>query len=374
MTQDIELSLPQGSLKLQRLPLRRKQTLQAWDSADQLALTQLQDIKPDSRILLVNDHFGALATGLSALHKQLQLTVWSDSYLAQQALHHNCQLNQLPAVKFVEAVATPQGPFDLVVMRAPKSHSLIQDQIKRLVPQLAADASLLLPIMVKHLDNSLYDLLTKLLGSLSASRAVKKARVLSAQPAKVSGRSPDPVIKSWQYKDFTLSHYSGVYGRKRLDEGSQFLLENFPKGDFKCIIDLGCGNGILSLQAAKTWPHAQILGVDESYMAVASAKLNAEQNDLATTCEFKVGNCLAALANKSADLILCNPPFHQQRVVGDQLAMAMFADASRVLDTQGELWVVGNRHLSYHAKLKRWFKHIEQQGKHPKFIVLRCRK
>ncbi|MGB2517495.1 MAG: 50S rRNA methyltransferase, partial [Pseudomonadales bacterium] len=130
MTQDIELALPQGSLKLQRLPLRRKQTLQAWDSADQLALTQLQDIKPDSRILLVNDHFGALATGLSALHKQLQLTVWSDSYLARQALHHNCQLNQLPEIKFVEAVVTPQGPFDLVVMRAPKSHSLLQDQIK----------------------------------------------------------------------------------------------------------------------------------------------------------------------------------------------------------------------------------------------------
>jgi 23S rRNA (guanine1835-N2)-methyltransferase len=374
MTQDIELALPQGSLKLQRLPLRRKQTLQAWDSADQLALTQLQDIKPDSRILLVNDHFGALGTGLSALHKQVQLTVWSDSFLAWQALQHNCQLNQLPEVKFVEAVATPQGPFDLVVMRVPKSHSLLQDQIKRLLPQLAADASLLLPIMVKHLDNSLYDLLTKLLGPLSASRAVKKARVLSAQPANASATSPAPVIKSWQYKDFTLSHYSGVYGRKRLDEGSQFLLENFPKGDFKRIIDLGCGNGILSLQAAKTWPHAQILGVDESYMAVASAKLNAEQNALAATCEFQVGNCLAGLATKSADLIMCNPPFHQQRVVGDQLAMAMFADASRVLDTQGELWVVGNRHLGYHVKLKRWFKHIEQQGKHPKFVVLRCRK
>lgn len=73
------------------------------------------------------------------------------------------------------------------------------------------------------------------------------------------------------------------------------------------------------------------------------------------------------------DLILCNPPFHQERVVGDQIAMRMFAQAAKVLTPEGELWVVGNRHLGYHAKLKRWFKRVEQIGAHPKFVVLKAR-
>jgi len=117
-----------------------------------------------------------------------------------------------------------------------------------------------------------------------------------------------------------------------------------------------------------------VTGVDESYMAVASATLNARQNGVQQQCQFQVGNCAADLVDQSADLVLCNPPFHQQRVVGDHLAMAMFADAARVLTASGELWVVGNRHLGYHAKLKRWFKRVDQQGKHAKFVVLRCRK
>jgi 16S rRNA (guanine1207-N2)-methyltransferase len=374
MTSDTLLELPQGSLKLQRMPLRSSDSLRAWDSADQLLLAQLQDLGPVSNILVVNDHFGALGTGLAYAHQGVKLTVWSDSYLAQQALQHNCRSNQLPEVHFIDAVATPQGPFDLVIMRVPKSHSLLQDQISRLLPQLTPTARVIMPIMVKYLDNSLYELLTRLLGPLTSSRAVKKARLLSAEPTQITSQAPMPVINSWQYGDLTLSHYSGVYGRKRLDEGSQFLLQNWPRGDYKNIVDLGCGNGILSLQAARSWPYAAITGVDESYMAVSSAAYNAKQNGVAKSCQFQVGNCLTELADKSADLILCNPPFHQQRVVGDQLAMAMFADASRVLDKHGELWVVGNRHLGYHAKLKRWFKHIEQQGKHPKFVVLRCRK
>lgn len=370
---DTTIELPAGQLHLQRFPVRRKESLQAWDSADQLALEWLHEVTPAQRVLVLNDSFGAVSCGVAQAWPQAHIVLWSDSYLAAQALGHNRELNALSGIEFVDAVSTPQGPFDLVIMRLPKSNSLLRDQIARLLPQLQAGAQVIIPTMIKHLDTSLYELLTRLLGPLTASRAKKKARLLFASPDSVTTESPKPAINSWHYQDIRLSHYTGVYGRKHVDEGSQFLLQNWPQGDYKRIVDLGCGNGVLSIRAAKIWPQADVLGVDESFMAVASASINAKQNSVADTCQFQVGNCLANLEDKSADLILCNPPFHQQRVVGDHLAMAMFSDAARVLDEQGELWVVGNRHLGYHTKLKRWFKRVEQQGKHAKFVVLRCR-
>jgi len=376
MTIETTLSLAAGELNLQRFPVRRKEMLQAWDSADQLALELCSEEPVAKRVLVLNDSFGAVSCGLAQMWPDAQITLWSDSYLAAQALGYNLDLNQLPSVEFIDAVATPLGPFDLVVMRLPKSNSLLRDQVARLLPLLQDGAKVVIPTMIKHLDTSLYELLTRLLGPLTASRAKKKARLLFAKPESLANKMArvKPVMNSWQYKDIKLSHYSGVYGRKHLDEGSEFFLQNWPKGYYQRIVDLGCGNGVLSIQAAKTWPQAEVLGVDESFMAVASATINAQQNTVANNCQFQVGNCLAELADTSADLVLCNPPFHQQRVVGDHLAMAMFADAARVLDEQGELWVVGNRHLGYHAKLKRWFKQVDQQGKHAKFVVLRCRK
>ena len=72
--------------------------------------------------------------------------------------------------------------------------------------------------------------------------------------------------------------------------------------------------------------------------------------------------------------MLCNPPFHQQQVVGDFLAWRMFQQARNALVTGGELWIVGNRHLGYHAKLARLFRGVEQVAATPKFVVLKATK
>ena len=81
----------------------------------------------------------------------------------------------------------------------------------------------------------------------------------------------------------------------------------------------------------------------------------------------------SGFAHNSADLILCNPPFHQSHAVGDTVALAMFQDAAHVLRQDGELWVVGNRHLSYHMKLKRWFSDLELLASNSKFVLFRAR-
>jgi len=55
------------------------------------------------------------------------------------------------------------------------------------------------------------------------------------------------------------------------------------------------------------------------------------------------------------------------------VALTMFQDAAQVLRKDGELWVVGNRHLGYHIKLKRWFSDLELLASNSKFVLFRAR-
>ena len=140
------------------------------------------------------------------------------------------------------------------------------------------------------------------------------------------------------------------------------------------IIDLGCGNGILGIIARRLQPQAHISFVDESYMAIDSAKMNHKQNilhDGKTDASFHVNNCLQGWQHK-ADLILCNPPFHQAHSMGDQIAWQMFKQSKEQLNKGGELWIVGNRHLGYHSKLKHLFGHCQTLGSNKKFTVLKA--
>ena len=388
MTQLLMISA-MGELAVARVPYSVNETLQGFDQADVLALEYLQEealLNTQSRVVMVNEPFGAMTCAVTkamvALDGSLP-TLWSDSHIAHLGLQHNAYANKLPLAHFVPAQKTPQGPFDLVLFRLPKSHALLRDQLQRILPQLTPSALIIMPIMVKHMDKAVYQLLESLLGTVTTSLARKKARlVFAGKPAGInSGKNKaalkqtlKPVETSWELPSYGLflHHFSGVFSRTKLDAGAQVLLHLFPKGPFKKIIDLGCGNGIQAIFAAKKWPQCEVIGIDESYMSVASATINAKANGVAAQCAFIAGDCLTEIPSQSADLILCNPPFHQERVMGDQIAMRMFAQAAQVLTANGEFWVVGNRHLGYHVKLKRWFSRVEQVGAHPKFVVLKA--
>lgn len=86
------------------------------------------------------------------------------------------------------------------------------------------------------------------------------------------------------------------------------------------------------------------------------------------------GDGLAAEQPNSLDLVLCNPPFHQQQVVGDFLARRMFQQSQRALKKGGELWIVGNRHLGYHITLKRMFSDVKQIAANAKFVIFKATK
>src|SRR5699024_1022754 len=163
---------------------------------------------------------------------------------------------------------------------------------------------------------------------------------------------PSPLAWPLPNSDFTIYNHANVFSRRSLDIGARFLLEHLPTNQAGAMVDLGCGNGVLGLMALAQNPQAQVTFVDESYMAVASAQLNVQQNlpHAQARSHYLVNNCLDGILSNSIDWVLCNPPFHQQHAITDHIAWQMLVDAKRVLAPGGQLLLVANRHLDYHHK------------------------
>lgn len=363
-------------LDLVRHPEQPNEPLQAFDAADEYLLTHLheQGLAPETRVLLLNDGFGALACSLAG---HAQVTSSGDSHLGYLALQKNLVRNGIAAnqVTFVPASQIPEGPFDVVLIRVPKTLALLEEQLIRLQRLLAPGARVIAGAMVKHLPRAAGDLLEKYIGTVQASLAVKKARLLMVTPdARPQAKSPYPTRYRLQDEGLELVNHANLFCREGLDIGTRAFLPHLPRGGSNLrVADLGCGNGVLGIVHALRNPQAQLTLVDESYMAVQSAQSNWQAIHGDRPVDIRVGDGLAEQAAGSLDLVLCNPPFHQQQVVGDFIAWRMFQQARRALRPGGELWVVGNRHLGYHVKLKRLFSTVEQVAATPKFVVLKSR-
>ncbi|MBU0901622.1 MAG: class I SAM-dependent methyltransferase [Gammaproteobacteria bacterium] len=368
---------PFAQLDLIRQPDQLHEPLQAFDAADEYLLNHVheQGLPDAARILVLNDSFGALAASLAG---RADITSSGDSHLGHLGLQVNLQRNQLPAeaVRFVPSSERAQGPFDLVLIRVPKTLALLEEQLIRLHGQLAPGAQVIAAAMVKHLPRAAGDLLERYIGPVQASLAVKKARLLFATPAaKPAPVSPYPTAYRLDKPAIELRNHANVFCREDLDIGTRAFLPHLPKHLSRLrVADLGCGNGVLGIAYALGSPQAELTLVDESYMAVQSAAENWRAALGERPLEIRAGEGLAEQAADSLDLVLCNPPFHQQQVVGDFLAWRMFQQARAALVTGGELWIVGNRHLGYHAKLKRLFRGVEQVAATPKFVVLKATK
>ena len=368
---------PFAQLDLIRQPEQQDEPLQAFDAADEYLLNHVAEhgVTLQSRVLVLNDSFGALAASLAQHATVISST---DSFLAAQGLEKNLIRNSMAydSVPMIPASEPLQGPFDWVLIRVPKTLALLEEQLIRLQGQLAPGARVGAAAMVKHLPRAAGELLEQYVGPVSASLAVKKARLLFAtpQPGEIQ---PSPYPTTYKLDDpvIELANHANVFCREGLDIGTRAFLPHLPKNlGAARVADLGCGNGVLAIASALANPQAHYTLVDESFMAVQSAAQNWKTAMGEREAVIRADDGLASQEPDSLDVVLCNPPFHQQQVVGDFLAWRMFQQARSALVVGGALYVVGNRHLGYHSKLARLFRGVEQVAATPKFVILKARK
>ncbi|WP_312745553.1 23S rRNA (guanine(1835)-N(2))-methyltransferase RlmG [Cedecea neteri] len=362
------------SLTLKRFPETDDvNPLQAWEAADDYLLQQVDELEPVGPVLVFNDTFGALACVL-AEHKPYSI---GDSYLSELATRENLRENEIPenSVTFLDSTAAyPQAP-GLVLIKIPKTLALLEQQLRALRKVVTPETRIIAGAKARDIHNSTLELFEKILGPTTTTLAWKKARLIN--PTFTKPELADvPETLSWKLEgtEWTIHNHANVFSRTGLDIGARFFLESLPSDLEGEIVDLGCGNGVIGLTLLERNPLAQVVFVDESPMAVASARLNVETNlpgDI-DRCEFMINNALSGVEPFRFNAVLCNPPFHQQHALTDQIAWEMFHHARRCLKINGELYIVANRHLDYFRKLKKIFGNCTTVATNNKFVVLKA--
>jgi 23S rRNA (guanine1835-N2)-methyltransferase len=368
------VSLPQGEFVLRRYP--DDENLQAWDAADEFLLKQVHDnkiLQGNDRVLLLNDAYGALAVALA----NYSTYSWNDSFLSQQAMRDNLLANGYPQEQVTTnaQIEFPPAAVDCVLIKIPKTLAMLEYQLYALRGLLHHDTQIIAAGMARHIHSSTLKLFETIIGPTTTTRAVKKSRLVLVQRDQSLNEGQSQYPSSFELevdRSYQIVNHAGVFSRERLDSGSRLLLENMAVGEqYNRIVDLGCGNGVLGLISAAMNPESTPLFCDESHMAIASASENFKNAYAGTReAEFRVGNCLQGVDSDSRDLVLSNPPFHLQHSIGDAIAWQMFKDSWRVLVSGGELRIVGNRHLGYHAKLKKLFGNCTTIATNKKFVIL----
>ncbi len=406
------LTTSAGEFELTRFPEDPRDQLRAWDAADEYLLRHLagagdtpaggapadlaapggEPTDLTGTVVLLGDRWGALATALAA-RRPTQIT---DSFLTQQATLANLARSGADpdAVRLLSTRDAPPERIDVLVVRVPKSLALLEDQLHRLAPRLHAGTVVVGAGMVTEIHTSTLKLFERILGPTRTSLAVRKARLIfcSPDPALVqdppAAQSPAtraPAGSPWPHSyelptgigvvsGRTVTNHAGIFCAERLDIGTRFLLRHLPKTHGpRHVVDLGCGNGVVGTAAALDNPEAELTFVDESYQAVASAEATFRANTgPGGKAHFQVADGLSDFPAATADLVLNNPPFHTHQATTDGTAWRMFTGARTALRPGGELWVIGNRHLGYHVKLRRLFGNCETISSDPKFVILRA--
>lgn len=364
-----------ADLSLVRFPDSGNPTLLPCNGADRLLLSAApQPEEPAGTVLLLNDEHGALA----AACQYQKIVSWTDSLLSQRATMLNLERNQiLPEINFVTAPESPIGTYDSVLIRVPKSIDLFEFQIRTLRLCLTGPAKIYTAAMDKHLSPRIMQILENSFTDTMRQQGRHKAHCFTSvhkpgEPVNVAD------VPFYQYTDVPqlnaqIAGAPGCFSRSQLDGGARLVLDNLARcAGAEHVADVGCGNGVLGIGAAlNTIALSTLTMLDESAMAVVSARKNVSA--LLADCNAEVqvqqSDGLENYRGTPPDLILLNPPFHQQFSIDESLGFRLLKQCAKAVTPTGRVWLVINRHLRYDQIIKRLFLHSEVVASSSKFVL-----
>jgi len=287
-------------------------------------------------------------------------------------------------VAATESERFPQDLFegaDLVLVRLPKSLDALEEfafsAARALSEAKSPDAPrVILAARTKYMTHSQTDVLAKYFTTVTASLGQFKSRALIASSPRADLPSTSPFPRTAQLPELgiTLSAHGGVFAGTKLDIGTRALVENLGHllagvPHARDFVDAGCGTGVLSAVLAGKVPDARIMAVDVSAAAMLSTRATARDNGYGERITAVQDDALRGLPTASADVVVCNPPFHTGAALDTDVARTMFEQAGRVLRAGGELWTVFNSPLPYLSALRRAVGPTQVVSQNRKFTV-----
>ncbi|WP_225725286.1 MULTISPECIES: class I SAM-dependent methyltransferase [unclassified Nocardia] len=363
--------------RLRRYPDVEAVNLYAVDAADRLLLDVADEALAaagSGEVAVIGDSYGALTIGAIAGHDLREVRVHQDLLTGELALANNAR-----AVGLSDRYAAhPLGQrlledVRVVLLRLPRMLGGLAEVADAIARYAAPEVTVFAGGRDKYLTHSMNDVLAQSFSEVRASRGRQKSRTLLVTGPKPVGEPPFPVRERIADLGIDVIAHGAAFSGARLDIGTRFLLQYLKqmKPDARDAIDLGCGTGILAVSLAKARPHIKVVGTDQSAAAVASARATAAINHVDDRVTVVRDDAMSTAAANSADLVLCNPPFHVGAAVHTGSAIKMFAETGRVLRPGGELWTVFNSHLNYRGVIQRMVGQTEVIGRNRKFTVTR---
>lgn len=366
------LSTSQVKLNLECYPKVDAKFQQPWDAGD---LYLLEAGTWGNKPAVINDQWGALSSFLLA--QDCPVYSWSDSFCSQRSISNNSKHNlgngALARLTLDQEIPIFPQETDSLWIQCPKSFDQLHWWLLLALEQLGPGLEISLVGMTKHIPIKWLKWLEQHTDNYQQHPIRKKARLITFSLG--THLPPLNVLKSYLGPDNqAISALPGVFSRDHMDIGSRFFIQQISQLNALSgkVIDLGCGNGLLSLACLHYFAKQEIelILCDDSSLALSSARSNLLQRNYSKAKFYHTDALLNV--DTCADTILCNPPFHSGNRISTAAAERMFKQASVLLNPGGQLLVIANRHLPYAPLLKRSFKHIHIISSDAKFVIYQC--
>lgn len=160
-------------------------------------------------------------------------------------------------------------------------------------------------------------------------------------------------FKTHTWKNLIIKSLPGVFGHKKIDVGSQLLASTFSKGITGKVLDIGSGTGFLSACILYDSPNAILTLVDNNISALKCSQSTLDSNKFngRVVCSDLYSNIF-----KKFNLIISNPPFHNDLKIHFNIIEKIIRYSREYLMLKGELRFVTNSCFNYDSLLKKFFK------------------